>query len=65
MSSHNRRKKLQTNQKRLTFIFNHVFALTDNLHVFFHVDLSHYLMGWKKHELESRLPGDISITSDM
>ena len=21
--------------------------------------------GWKKHKLESRLPGDISITSDM
>ena len=23
------------------------------------------LMGWKKHKLESRLPGKISITSDM
>ena len=22
-------------------------------------------MGWKKHRLESRLPGEISITSDM
>ena len=22
-------------------------------------------MGWKKHKLESRLPGEISITSDM
>ena len=22
-------------------------------------------MGWRKHELESRLPGEISITSDM
>ena len=22
-------------------------------------------LGWKKHELESRLPGEISITSDM
>ena len=24
-----------------------------------------YLMGWKKHKLESRLLGEISITSDM
>ena len=24
-----------------------------------------YIMGWKKHKLESRLPGEISITSDM
>ena len=23
------------------------------------------MLGWKKHELESRLPGEISITSDM
>ena len=23
------------------------------------------LLGWKKHKLESRLPGEISITSDM
>ena len=23
------------------------------------------MLGWKKHKLESRLPGDISITSDM
>ena len=23
------------------------------------------MMGWKKHKLESRLPGEISITSDM
>ena len=22
-------------------------------------------MGWRKHKLESRLPGEISITSDM
>ena len=22
-------------------------------------------LGWKKHKLESRLPGEISITSDM
>ena len=24
-----------------------------------------YLMGWKKHKLESRLLGEISVTSDM
>ena len=23
------------------------------------------MLGWKKHKLESRLPGEISITSDM
>ena len=23
------------------------------------------MLGWRKHELESRLPGEISITSDM
>ena len=23
------------------------------------------MLGWKKHQLESRLPGEISITSDM
>ena len=26
---------------------------------------SHELLGWMKHKLESRLPGEISITSDM
>ena len=26
---------------------------------------SYELLGWMKHELESRLPGEISITSDM
>ena len=26
---------------------------------------SHAMLGWKKHKLESRLPGEISITSDM
>ena len=25
----------------------------------------HEMLGWKKHKLESRLPGEISITSDM
>ena len=23
------------------------------------------MLGWRKHELESRLPGEMSITSDM
>ena len=23
------------------------------------------MLGWKKHKLESRLPGEISVTSDM
>ena len=23
------------------------------------------MLGWKKHKLESRLPGEVSITSDM
>ena len=23
------------------------------------------MLGWKKHKLESRLPGEISLTSDM
>ena len=27
--------------------------------------LSIETLGWKKHKLESRLPGEISITSDM
>ena len=27
--------------------------------------LSGETLGWKKHKLESRLPGEISITSDM
>ena len=26
---------------------------------------SYEMLGWKKHKLESRLPGEISITSDM
>ena len=26
---------------------------------------SREMLGWKKHKLESRLPGEISITSDM
>ena len=26
---------------------------------------SYETLGWKKHKLESRLPGEISITSDM
>ena len=26
---------------------------------------SHKISGWMKHKLESRLPGEISITSDM
>ena len=26
---------------------------------------SEEMLGWKKHKLESRLPGEISITSDM
>ena len=26
---------------------------------------SHEMPGWMKHKLESRLPGEISITSDM
>ena len=26
---------------------------------------SRKMLGWKKHKLESRLPGEISITSDM
>ena len=26
---------------------------------------SQEMLGWKKHKLESRLPGEISITSDM
>ena len=26
---------------------------------------SHEMLGWKKHKLESRFPGEISITSDM
>ena len=26
---------------------------------------SHEMLGWIKHKLESRLPGEISITSDM
>ena len=25
----------------------------------------HFILGWMKHKLESRLPGEISITSDM
>ena len=28
-------------------------------------NLSSKMLGWKKHKLESRLPGEISITSDM
>ena len=28
-------------------------------------DLAAAAMGWMKHKLESRLPGEISITSDM
>ena len=28
-------------------------------------DTSWETLGWKKHKLESRLPGEISITSDM
>ena len=27
--------------------------------------ISHEMLGWMKHKLESRLPGEISITSDM
>ena len=27
--------------------------------------ISHEMPGWMKHKLESRLPGEISITSDM
>ena len=27
--------------------------------------ISREMLGWKKHKLESRLPGEISITSDM
>ena len=26
---------------------------------------SYKMLGWKKHKLESRLPGEMSITSDM
>ena len=26
---------------------------------------SYKMLGWRKHKLESRLPGEISITSDM
>ena len=26
---------------------------------------SYEMLGWRKHKLESRLPGEISITSDM
>ena len=26
---------------------------------------SYEILGWRKHKLESRLPGEISITSDM
>ena len=26
---------------------------------------SHEMLGWMKHKLESRLPGEISMTSDM
>ena len=28
-------------------------------------DILRDIMGWKKHKLESRFPGEISITSDM
>ena len=28
-------------------------------------NISHKMSGWMKHKLESRLPGEISITSDM
>ena len=31
----------------------------------FYADTSWETLGWKKHKLESRLPGEISITSDM
>ena len=30
-----------------------------------YAEYSMRMLGWKKHKLESRLPGDISITSDM
>ena len=29
------------------------------------ISLVREMLGWMKHELESRLPGEISITSDM
>ena len=31
----------------------------------YHISNNNLLMGWKNHKLESRLPGEISITSDM
>ena len=31
----------------------------------FYAETSWEMLGWKKHKLESRLPGEISITSDM
>ena len=31
----------------------------------FYAEYIREMLGWKKHKLESRLPGEISITSDM
>ena len=50
-------KRLVPNQERSTLRL-YIFTLLFNLY-------AEYIMDWMKHELESRLPGEISLTSDM
>ena len=55
--------KLQTGSKLgkeyIKAVYCHPAYLT------FMQDTSREMPGWRKHKLESRLPGEISITSDM
>ena len=46
-------------KKRVKAIYCHPAYLT------YVQSTSHKMPGWMKHKLESRLPGEISITSDM
>ena len=56
---HDRVTKLKVTQ---LYIHIHIYTF---FFIFFSFVVYHRILGWMKHKLESRLPGEISITSVM
>ena len=61
-----KKKQLELNMEQLTgsklgkeYVYCHHALLT------YMQSISCEMLGWMKHKLESRLPGEISVTSDM
>ena len=52
-------------QTLISFLFSFAFSFPSFHSLTYMQSTSWETLGWKKHKLESRLPGEISITSDM